>query len=758
MDTLLHRKAALFTLAAIYTGFCAASLSQSTRIVFLIGAALLFLLCFLPRPMWIPTTAHKLIRILSVAVLCGTALVSLYADGQLKRNTDLHDNSTRSIVATIREEMYFTSYSAAYIADVSEIDGEGARLRILLETPETDLSVGDRIACTAALTQPEETDGTFPLRRYYASLGISLCAEAESVSLLETGTTPVRTQFAEWRSYLTAALRLALGRDGAALPAALLFGDRSLLPDSLTRNFQRLGISHLLAISGFHFAILLGAIEKLLSLFILRKKLRLIPLSAFALFYMALCSFAPSVLRAGIMMLFVYTAIALNRTSDMPTTLGVAVFLICLINPALFYSAALQLSTTAVLAIACFSHICRVCKPRKALGPLGRIGGKLLAPIALAMGIQWALLPLLCQYFGEISLLTPLTTVLFSPLIALILSLTPLLLLFRYVPFLATALTFAVNTLSDLTADLAGWIAQIPHATVSLHQNWAPYFALTVAVVFLLTPVMQRRKQILSAMCAILCLCGLAGVQIFAERQIHADEVTITATVRGTNEAILVSENGKLLLCDLSNGSYTSINHAYAAAKKAGATEIHALLLTHLHKRHVQSFERISDTAYVRMLILPTPETEAESEIVLSLKEIAENKNIPVGTYTRGETGIFFYNTTILADTEMLSRSTHPILGMRLSAHGQEVVYIGASAGEKMRITTEELSCVIFGIHGPIYKEPFHGPQGGAEQMIFRGNAYEFASDSLKSTAAAIPTTVGDSTVRLCVSPSSKDS
>jgi competence protein ComEC len=511
-----------------------------------------------------------------------------------------------------------------------------------------------------------------------------------------------------------------------------------------------------LAISGFHFATLLGAVEKLLGYFIPNKKLRLIPLSLLAVLYMLLCSLSPSVLRAGIMMLFAYTAVACNRTSDMPTALGVAVFLICLFDPAQFYSAALQLSATAVLAIACFTHIVHVCRKHRKRSRIGRVIAKTLTPILLAVCIQWALLPFLCQYFGEISLLTPITTVLFSPLIALILSLTPLLLIFRYVPILSSTLAFALQGLGRITTDLAEWMAQIPHTTVSLHQSWAPYFALAVALVFLLTSVMSRRKRIALALCAILFLHGLAGGLIAAEQSLQKGRVTVTSTLKGTNEAILVTEDGKTLLCDISNGSYSAINYAYSFAKDVGSTELHALLLTHLHKRHVQSFERISDTAYVRMLILPVPENEAEESVVFALKEIAENKKIPVSTYTRGETGISFYDTILRIDTDTLTRSTHPIVRIHLSAYGHEIAYIGASAEEKMVLDTDGSAAVIFGIHGPLYKKEFDGPKN-AERIVFRGNSYDFASYTLHSEAVDATTVVTDEAVRLTLTPPSSD-
>ena len=756
MHTLLHRKAALFTLVTVYTGFFAAFLSDPLRICLLFTFLALFALSLLPWQKKLSCDLCTFCRILLCAALTGSVLLSLYTDVHVRRRVQQFSDTEQTVTATVIKQMYAASYSAGYIAEITEADGEKVRFTVLLETPNTALQVGYRITCHAAFTEPEESDGAFPLRRYYLSQGISLCAETEQADILATDTAPIRRYFSDSAEYLSAALRIALGREDYTLPAALLLGDRSHLPESLTRDFQRLGISHLLAISGFHFAVLLGMLERLLTLFISNRKLRLIPLSAAAVFFMMLCALSPSVLRAGIMMLFSYTAIAFNRSADMPTALGISVFLICLTDPAQFYSAALHLSATAVLGIACYSHVARIWKneapPRKS-----RLTSRILAPILLAVCIQFALLPFLWQYFGEISLLTPITTVLFTPLIAMILTLTPPLLLFRYVPFIARPLAFAISKLCQITTDAAGAMTEIPHTVVPLHHAAAPYFAISVMILFFSIPLLRKRKQIVCAFAGILFLCGtLVGI-LAVKQTITRDHIAITATVQGKNEVILVTENGKTLLCDISNGSYTAINSAYNQARKDGATELTALVLTHLHKRHIQSFDRISDTAYVRMLILPAAESAADKEIIHSLRQIAEDKNIPVREYTRGDTGIIFEDTALRIDTDTLSRSTHPVIVLSLTAYDHDTVYIGASAAQGIPIDDlSRFSTVIFGLHGPIYKTEYDMKLSSTTaRVIFRGDSYEFAAESLRRSLAGHTVVQTNDAIRLYLRPTS---
>ena len=55
-----------------------------------------------------------------------------------------------------------------------------------------------------------------------------------------------------------------------------------------------------------------------------------------------------------------------------------------------------------------------------------------------------------------------------------------------------------------------------------------------------------------------------------------------------------------------------------------------------------------------------------------------------MSTYTRGDTGISFFNTHLRIDTEILKRSTHPIIGIHITAYEHEIAYIGSSTEEKL--------------------------------------------------------------------------
>ena len=91
--------------------------------------------------------------------------------------------------------------------------------------------------------------------------------------------------------------------DESGLAYAVIFGDKQLIDDSIDTSFKYCGIAHLIAVSGVNLTILFGTLAWLMGKVGLPRVLRMSLLMVLVIGYMWLCSFAPSVCRAGIMFL-----------------------------------------------------------------------------------------------------------------------------------------------------------------------------------------------------------------------------------------------------------------------------------------------------------------------------------------------------------------------------------------------------------------------------------------------------------------------
>lgn len=140
--------------------------------------------------------------------------------------------------------------------------------------------------------------------------------------------------------------------NNGGLMYALLTGDRNAVDSSVQWVFSRAGIAHLLSVSGLH----VGFVAAVLAFALKRLRMRTwaeclivcVPL----LFYAYVCGFAPSVVRALIMLVCSYLSRILLSRYDMLSSVSWAALLTLTICPFYLFDIGFQLSFMSVFGIA----------------------------------------------------------------------------------------------------------------------------------------------------------------------------------------------------------------------------------------------------------------------------------------------------------------------------------------------------------------------------------------------------------------------
>jgi len=156
-----------------------------------------------------------------------------------------------------------------------------------------------------------------------------------------------RKLFWPLHSWIAGKIARNLGsRSGLSL--ALVLGDRGNLPRGLIDAYRRLGVSHLLALSGLHLGILFALV-----LFIARplgSRARLLALAAASL-YVFTARDLPSLHRAYAMLLLVLAGRESGRPLQADRCLAAAGLVLLLVDPAALYELSLRLSFAATLGV-----------------------------------------------------------------------------------------------------------------------------------------------------------------------------------------------------------------------------------------------------------------------------------------------------------------------------------------------------------------------------------------------------------------------
>ncbi len=199
-------------------------------------------------------------------LVCGILLACAFSyytyDIELSRINSLVGKS-QTAEGTVSKILYSKPYGSSFVMKTRLSDGK--RVRILVAS-DAQVTLGTVVRCRLTLKALEKEEDA-----NYLSNGIVLRADAESTEWISSGGFDVEIAAARLNSRLTGILTERLGERDGGLCAALLLGNKSCLEASVRRDFRRLGISHLLALSGLHLSVITGAAAKLF-MYALRQK------------------------------------------------------------------------------------------------------------------------------------------------------------------------------------------------------------------------------------------------------------------------------------------------------------------------------------------------------------------------------------------------------------------------------------------------------------------------------------------------------
>ena len=285
-----------------------------------------------------------------------------------------------------------------------------------------------------------------------------------NVQRLNTGKDRFGVSHSMWRVHEGGRVRLSrnLGTR-CGIPAALFLGERGWIGRPLRNCFTILGINHLLALSGMHLGIIAGLLIGVGKLFGRTHRLVLL---AILTAYVLLVGETISLYRAYLMAAVLVLAYRCERPCNPLEVLGTALFLVLLYRPGFVYSVAFQLSFAATMAVLlCVTRLPR----RRGRNRFIRILAGAATSLVVSGCVQVFLLPLQLHYFDGVSLVTPLTTLLFLPGVALVMLLTGLTLavdwvisgpaayMYGLLRLLASGLEFLFFRAAELAPPLLKW-------------------------------------------------------------------------------------------------------------------------------------------------------------------------------------------------------------------------------------------------------------------------------------------------------------
>jgi ComEC/Rec2-related protein len=356
----------------------------------------------------------------------------------------------------------------------------GRRVLIEVRAACFDVSYGDRYRLRARWVRPSKDAA-----RFLASRGVAGSARAGSRDMTRVGVAgnPVlRAVFWPAHRFLRTRLSRAMGGD-SGLAIGMLLGERSQLDDAVRDAVRRLGITHLLAISGMHLTTVAGCV-------LLATRARpthqsralLVALTV----YTATVGDVESLTRAYLMAVLVLAMRATIRPLRPVDALGTAWFLMSVADPLSLRSVGLQLSFAATFAVlVCLPRVAgsRAGDPRSAAGWIRGALVSLRSAFVLSVAVEVFIAPLQLHHFHCLSVAGPLATVVFFlPVTLVLLGSVPVAVLSAAMPALEWP-GWVLGGLSTATTEaiVACGHAVPPPVAIPEPRPWLYYGALFLA-------------------------------------------------------------------------------------------------------------------------------------------------------------------------------------------------------------------------------------------------------------------------------------
>ncbi len=635
----------------------------------------------------------------------------------------------RAVKLSVLDKEYSSSYSSAYTVRIENVDGKRTSVKALLLLKfNSDLDVGDVSYVNSRLVPIDSKvfgiSGGSIVEDSDVLLMCVVDGEAQGYVSRFDRTAPIYKKLmsksgatvvlSEIKNGITKRANTLLGTYTGSLACGFLIGDTENIPALVIRDFRRSGVSHLLAVSGMHISILLGAVELLFRRLYIPKLVRCATVSLLAFVLLCLTGFSMSAMRSVLMLWITYLIFMLSEEADAPTVLFGALFIILLLFPYAVYDVGMWMSFLATLGIITLYPLVLEKLPRSKSENLFvkgtySLGRTTVLAVALTVIANMFLLYIMCTVFGELSISAIPANILLSPLSTVFMFVCVAAIALGDVLLIGVALSFLCGKLGALITLITGTFSCFEWSVVSLRPTYARVIVISLSVCLAVMLVIKIKHKwvfaaVPTAFAVAFCACAVA-------RSATYDTNAIYSYTR-TNEAICITDGKSASILDMSGGGYEYYSELLSEAANSGATEIDTVVITRVTGEHLSTMKYMLRHKMVKNICIPYPQ-DRELDISLALAEIADECGVSVSIY--GEAPVRLLDGVYLcADTDSSSWCL---------ANGEHILgYVdGNTAFSKILATSSE--CLIFGSN--LTEEYYCEPPDNANIIYSSPEAFE---------------------------------
>lgn len=445
---------------------------------------------------------------------------------------------------------------------------------------------------------------------YYRSQSVYLGGYTKNgITVTKTSDKPPMYYVFVLRQKILNSINETLPKEEGGVVAAMLTGYRTYLPQKILDDFSGSGVLHLFSVSGLHMTLWALSVYGLLERLKINRRLAAALTMLFTLFFIALTGFSASCMRAGIMMLVILAGKLISRDADSINSLGLAVLIICIINPFSAGYVGLLLSFLSTFGLILLAPVIyRSLTDR--LRMRSAVIRKPLSAFAASASVSFSAMvfsaPVMISSFPQFPLISPVTNLLamlpasvcmlFGGISAVPAGVRPLV-------FLSKASALVSGLCAKLLIFITRICSSVPFAQVGAGEKyirlWLALSMLLVAAAILLSKLDRRIMRTTAVLCAVTLLTGVVS---FGLLNFSLAEITVTDT--GGGSAVLVSKEGSAALFGC-GGDYFASDAIIETLRETGADGLDFLLLPRAEETEASAAEALLNLTDARFIAVP---------------------------------------------------------------------------------------------------------------------------------------------------------
>lgn len=548
--------------------------------------------------------------------------------------------SLSSCVAIIDEESYETN-------------------GVLVFVDEANGLVGDKVVVSGTLKSIDKPDnyGEFDSWSYYRTRDIDYMFYADSIEVVEA-TVGIKKILYSFKMRLYEMIDyIADDEEEAAIYKALVFGDKTALPDETYDTFKVCGMAHLLAVGGMHLSIMGGALLKLLKKVKVPILFSSIIADALLLLFVIMIDGSASAWRAYIMFTLSLIAPLIHRTYDLLSALGVAGILLLITNPLYALDSAFQLSFSAMFAIGVIfpkvKDLLESIRPKDERGrkkDAGDIYYKIAVPFAFSLSIQVMMFPVVARNYYTFSPYGVVLNLAVIPFMAV----TLMLVIASALVGALLAVFLSISSAVGIGSFIAGGahyffeflmmicdkVKDFPYAQIMVgrpsNTQVALYYLFVALILFIISPLSNSLVRFKKKKFAVVLLFA-AFIFLLPIRE---EGISLNALYVGQGDSTVVNENnGHAIIFDAGSSSKKNIaKTALLPYLKASAiTDIDMIVISHPDIDHYNGVIGIIEDELIRVHGVAIAESSSLDSKWDEIYEACDAGGVPIYLLSEGD-------------------------------------------------------------------------------------------------------------------------